>query len=475
MNHRWAVILVGALATSGCTDGVNGGAGGTGGGGLGGSSGVGGSGGLAGSGGTGGGGGMGGGGGSGAPAVFVAPAGNDSTCVRGDPSKPCASLNQALSLVAAGERIQLAGGTYGAAFGCNMANQPRNQFTIMQSFSSDTTITIAAGATAIIPCQVNFGDSDTGAGGDHLGFDATGGRIKIDGFRANGDYDFLRNVDIYCENNAPYPIVNGNCSAPIRGSGNFFTMTGGSVGPTTAGQATGLEDSSIGYTQPNGQLTGWTFEGVWFHDANWLNVCNGGSEACHTENLYLNAVANFTIKNSMFTNCGNSACIFTTHQGYPYNSKNIAIVGNIMKANRSGADIDIADGTESAIIAYNTFGNALLSSGTVMFAGNIASNNPCPGTGATITFDHNLWIYDTSGGGSADQCGSTDRTYNVPHDPLADIYVSWSGGDYHLKGGTSPAVDFGNPGNYTLASPDYYGQTRFCGAAPDVGAVERCP
>src|SRR5262249_46956801 len=162
-------------------------------------------------------------------------------------------------------------------------------------------IAVASGATAIIPCQVDVGADNTGAGGDHVGFDATGGTIRIDGFRADGDNVFLKNVDIYCEPNAPYPNDMGKCAAPLRGCGNNFRMTGGSDGPTVAAGGTSpvLDDNGIGYCQPNGQITGWVLDGVHFHDAQWLNVCGGD---CHTENLYLNSVANFTIKNSVFTN-----------------------------------------------------------------------------------------------------------------------------------------------------------------------------
>jgi hypothetical protein len=119
----------------------------------------------------------------------------------------------------------------------------------------------------------------------------------------------------------------------------------------------------------------------------------------------------------------------------------------------------------------------LASGGNVTMSSNIAYNNPCPGfsTTGSKSFDHNLWIYDTSTGGSADQCGSTDRLYNVGHNPDNDIWVDAANGDYHLKPGTNPAVDVGSSNFSTLASPDYYGKTRNCGSAPDVGAAERCP
>ena len=402
-------------------------------------------------------------------AISISPSGNDSTCVRGDGTKPCGSLNKALSLAQAGDKVQLAGGTYGSLLGCS-GSEVRHEFSVTRSFASDTTVTIAPGATAIIPCQVDLI-------GAHLGIDASGGTIRIQGFRADGDNQFLRNVDIYCEDHAPYLTSQGFCAAPIHGAGNNFRMTGGSIGPTmAAGSDRMIEDSAVGYSQPNGQITGWVFDGVWFHDARWLNVCGG---ACHTENIYLNSVANFTIKNSKFTGCGNSAGIFITRQGWSYDSKNVQILGNVFDCFNMDVDAggDISPGTQLATIAYNDGASFNLTGGIINFSSNIATNNPCPGSGrsgVTINFDHNLWYSNTSSGASADRCGLTDVLYNVAHNPMPDIFASWPN-DVHLKAGTNPAVGIGNPGYSSMASPDRYGQTRSCGGTPDAGAAERCP
>ena len=420
--------------------------------------------------------------------VFVSPSGSDSTCARGDASKPCASLNAALGLAVAGDRVQLAGGTYGSAFGCNSAN-PRSGFRVSESFASAVTIAPAAGASVVIPCEVALA-------GDRVGFDATGGSVKIDGFRADGNFDFLTNTDVFCQDSAPYPVYtvtniasssphnpagggHGFCSAPLRGSGNHFTMTGGSVGPTTADETvTGLDDSSIGYS---GTPQYWTLNGVDFHDARWTNDCNGNGQPCHTENLYLTGVLDFTIENSHFEYCGNSACVFITKQSGQNSPDRINMYGNVFNHTSSPSMDYAADVSPSSTytFAFNSVidTSILASGGNVTMSSNIAYNNPCPGfsTTGSKSFDHNLWIYDTSTGGSADQCGSTDRTYNVGHNPDNDIWVNAANGDYHLKTGTNPAVDAGSTSYSTLASPDYFGKTRNCGSAPDVGAAERCP
>ena len=53
------------------------------------------------------------GGGGGAASVAVSTSGSDSTCVRGDLSKPCLSLSKAYSLAQGGDRISVGCGSYG--------------------------------------------------------------------------------------------------------------------------------------------------------------------------------------------------------------------------------------------------------------------------------------------------------------------------------------------------------------------------
>ena len=51
-----------------------------------------------------------GGGGGGTANVYVSTSGSDSTCVRGDSSKPCASFNKAFQIAATGDVVEVAGG-----------------------------------------------------------------------------------------------------------------------------------------------------------------------------------------------------------------------------------------------------------------------------------------------------------------------------------------------------------------------------
>ena len=53
-----------------------------------------------------------GGGGGGTASVYVSTSGSDSTCVRGDSTKPCASFNKAFQIAASGDVVEVAGGAY---------------------------------------------------------------------------------------------------------------------------------------------------------------------------------------------------------------------------------------------------------------------------------------------------------------------------------------------------------------------------
>ena len=126
--------------------GTGGGGGSSGGGGTGGGGGSSGGGGTGGGGGSSGGGGTGGGGGSSAPPaqVFVSSSGDDSTCMRGDASRPCASFNQAYRIAEQGDVVQVAGGVYPAqtisydASKTSLAGNCRVVYNNDGTYSSDT-------------------------------------------------------------------------------------------------------------------------------------------------------------------------------------------------------------------------------------------------------------------------------------------------------------------------------------------------
>jgi hypothetical protein len=431
----------------------------------------------------------GGGGGGGSAAFYVSPSGSDSNnCLTSGAA--CATLAHALTLATSGQKIELASGTYGTGIGCGTTDTlgANHTLRLTTDFSSTVNFTVASGGTAIIPCAVDLA-------GDYIGFDATGGTIRVQGIWADGSHNSLTNVDVFCADASPYvlytvttkdpsspnnPAGNQMCTAFLRGNGDNFTMTGGSIGPTTASGPDGLIDSTVGAGQTTSQVTtDWTLNGIRSHDARWTDDCNGGGQSCHTENFYLDAVARFTIKNSTFSNCGDSACVFITRNCCSFDPNNITITGSVFQSGSTPIDAGgtVSAGTSLLTAAYNDFGSGLnLTGGIMTLRGNIGTNNPCPHVGhanASVTYDRNLWWYNTSTGGSADQCGANDVTYNVAHDPLTDIFVDWTNGDYHLKSGTNSAVNLGPTTNCLIASPDYYGTTRFKGSAPDAGAAER--
>ena len=89
----------------------------------------------------------GGGGGGGTANVYVAVSGSDSTCVRGDSTKPCASFNKAFQIAASGDVVEVAAGTYSG------------QSISQSSKTAAVTIRPASGATVLLNGDLNISAS----------------------------------------------------------------------------------------------------------------------------------------------------------------------------------------------------------------------------------------------------------------------------------------------------------------------------
>jgi len=369
------------------------------------------------------------------------------------------------------------------------------------------TFSPAPGANPKITCQMAVGSWTRFADSDSAPLSTAAGNLWLGGVFLGGQHEDIRNVDISCKDQAPWPLATGAqsasspgpgqgtsgsfCSSFLRGNAQHVTMEGGSIGPNymDACATTGAEasnDSSIGYGLAIQRATDWVIDGVWNHNNRFGGPVGGcRADNAHTENFYFTDVTDITVKNSVFTGCGSSACLFVTTQGTTTPaSTNVSVIGNVFTG-----PVDFSDST-NATYAYNDSpgGGPTLSTigrggNTIAIVGNISNNNPCPDVSRPlwaggVTYSHNLWIHNDAGGDTADKCGPSDLVYNVAHDPLPDVFVNWTGtifGDYHLKPGANPAADIGDPADYLLASTDLFGQTRFCGVAPDAGAAERCP
>ena len=101
---------------------------------------------------------------SGSANVYVSTSGNDSTCVRGDQSKPCLSFNKAYTLASCGDTVQIAGGTYGAQTirynaaqaGCGSAIRFVVASGATVAISGDLGFNGARHVSVVSPSQLNF-------------------------------------------------------------------------------------------------------------------------------------------------------------------------------------------------------------------------------------------------------------------------------------------------------------------------------
>ena len=151
--------------------------------------------------------------------VYVSPGGSDSTCVRSDSSKPCASFNKAFSIAQSGDLVQVAAGAYGS----QSISQSTKTAAVTVRPAAGATVTVASlsvsashfhiegivaagsgqsrGDLSICSSECNPGLVDvlikdggfrsafirasgvTVQGGDYGGFDACNSNAPEDGFR----------------------------------------------------------------------------------------------------------------------------------------------------------------------------------------------------------------------------------------------------------------------------------------------------
>jgi chitodextrinase len=374
--------------------------------------------------------------GSGTADFYVSPSGSDSgSCTQ---VAPCKTFARAFTVAPAGSVVQAADGYYGCP-------------SISGSKSSDVTFRAAPGALPWTTCEQNIS-------AQHIAFE----NMNFAGFRMgeSGRYITLRNVNIACEDQAPFTLYGGLCSAGLFGAPSDFSFLGGSVGPTY--------DNDVYHTPGNSQLgipygggpygsTNIVLDGVRFHD-------NRKAAGAHTECLMVGGGTNFTIRNSKFENCNIYDIYFTwwnfVTPAYPVAS-NILLENNwfenpteVAQAVRFGDYM----GSFNNITVRNNSSTGDLSIGdspksNVQFVGNVADKASYACTSGVV-YSHNVW--------TGAKCGATDKT-------APSGFVNAATFDYHLATG-SAAINAGDPANYSATDID--GQARPLGGIPDAGADE---
>jgi chitodextrinase len=380
--------------------------------------------------------------------LFVSPSGSDSNaCTQ---AAPCQNLARAFTLAPAGSTVQLASGNYGCAG-------------IGGSKSADVTFVAASGATPWVTCELDISASHIALNG-----------IKVAGLRMSetASYITLRNVDVTCQDQAPFPLWDGKCSAGIFGAPSHFLMQGGSVGPTWDNGSTSPGNSQIGipYGGSTSGASDIVFDGVRFHDNRIAYV------GVHSECLMLGGGNGVTIRDSRFDHC-NIFDLFVTwwnfvspqypqptnltfennwffdtldHNYTLFFSDHVTSYSGVTVRNNSfTGDFQV---NQPSVQNFKVFGNL----------GPLASYQCWPG----VQFSHNVWQDQQSF-----QCGTGDKAVvgaRAGVDNLGFVNAA-DGGDLHLTS-SSPAVDAADPASYPAT--DMFGQARPMGAGPDAGSVE---
>ena len=346
---------------------------------------------------------------------YLSPSGNDSAACTA--SAPCKTFDRGYRVAAAGDTVEMAGGSYGGQSIPAVAGRaaPAVQFRP------------ATGAT------VTLGD-----------LSIRGSHVTVSGVRPS-----YVNVDAGSTQATGVTLANVITGGMWINNVRDLKVQGGSIGPRNndATVKIGSGPSSVNIT----------FDGVDFHDA------TATDSQVHTECVWAGDVQGLTIRNSMFRNCAYFGLFVTHLAGTP--PKNHVIENNVFETTKqwngqaAPYSMMVAEHVKTMdtfTFRNNTFESEVaLGSASVVntkMVGNIGIAATCKGG---VTYSYNVWTQRT--------CGSTDRqASNVKsffQDPAAH--------DWRLKAG-SPAIDRGNPSDFPAT--DRAGATR--NGLPDAGAYE---
>jgi hypothetical protein len=384
------------------------------------------------------------------PTVFVSLSGNDSSCVRGDSSRPCASLARAYQLAQCGDTVEIAAGTYLQSSQPDLRDDPAKD-----NCGSYVKFTPAAGAAVSLSCTqgtdgcVAFVDgTENWTGSSPRG----ASWIELNGLTVNGDMwlagsDHVRLVNVTGGGGVVRDVTN-------------LAISGGSFGPCQSpGFTPRTTNCASNWMFDGSAISTVSIDGAAFHDFQIGQT--------HFECMFLNSVAQMTIQNSRFYNCDIYDIMIELAAAPP---GGITIQNNWFGQATNGWAVNFSGGGSSSdsnvLIRYNSFGDGQAvsqSSGSlsnVRVIGNIFGTDASCLTGAT--YDFNVW--------KTGSCGSDSTTSSTMP------YVNTGTGsamDYHLASASSPFTNWITPtgSDYSLAS-DMDGRTR---STPGTAGSEQAP
>jgi len=363
-------------------------------------------------------------------ALAVSTSGNDSTCARGDLSKPCASFNRAYQLAQCGDSVQVAGGSYPA------------QSIIENSLSACSSNVVFQGSATVAEIRFGTGQAASNAA-DHvtlIGF--TTSDVVMWGDADNIVVDSIDGGTIYIEGASNVVVRNsdlGPCDS--AGNSNCRNFILDPPGQATTNNIT-FEDNTIHdfhltvagdhfeafYTRGGGNIV---FRGNHF----WSN---------DTYHIRFENPRSWTVENNWF---GDTCC-----------NGGLRSTGGTSR--KSSLEVG---GSSNVLIRFNSFapGQSVLTEkgavSNVRIVGNVLGEQTCvPGA---------IYGYNVSLRGT---CSATDRVVSTL--PYVNSSVG-AGGDYHLVAGSVAENFVGATGADYELGMDYDKQARL--SVRDAGSDER--
>lgn len=408
-----------------------------------------------------------------AAVLRVAVSGNDSTCARGDLSRPCASFARAYQLANPGDIVEVSGGNYGPQdLFYDAANAQAPGVTFQEA--SGATVKVLDGATE---SALEMGKSGSGAAQ----------YVTLHGL------DFEQVFIRYAGGVIPESITirNAHLGTKVQaglysGSVRNFRLENVEFGPTCCDEdAAQIAQGSVSDPPPNGV----TLVNVNFHDVRntcveipasvWPNCATESKPFTgnHVDCLQSTGFRNVTIRNSRFINC-QTGLQMGSEKARNWNMliENSMFSGyhwvNFTCGAPCGGDYawvspDSSGAQTYVKLYYNTFGQNLRAQQFDPDAQLEAIGNIIVGfqqctipaeAGPAATWDVHRYNLSTLSG----LCGQGD--FNA-----TPVFVVPER-DLHLQP-SSPGVNQGEPGP-CRSSHDFDGQARPAGPACDVGADE---
>jgi len=379
-----------------------------------------------------------------AATLYVAPNGSDSNpCTQ---ASPCASFNGARAKAAAGDEIEVAGGSYGSQ-----------------------TITGAVPQVVIRPAS--------GAAVTVANVTVHGSNVEVRDMRATGEVQVKPPNNLW--SNPPTNVTVRNFTGlAYHIAGNNISFIGGSYGGFNGctgpqediGQSWQLPDSSGTYHASSNIL----IDGVVHHDITDNNNTCAGFGDKHVDCLQILAGHFVTVQNSTFYNCATSDIIARPFRD---SLNDLTIRNNFMgEVIRPGASLNLGSGDNGGdLIGGNNviYGNTILGSvavgcrpaGCLKYYSNILSIGSC---GTNVTFEGNVFAQSWSA-----TCGTLAKKA-MPSFVGPTPSPSYNNGirpNYHLSASDTVAIGAGTLTG--LYPTDIDGDARPTTSRPDAGADQR--